>query len=353
MLKINGGTANKKIRILEALKKTAFLPQFMVRRLTFITLAILALSSAFTGHEAKAQDPSFTQFYANPLYLNPALAGTATCPRIVLNHRNQWPALSGSFVTNSVSYDQYVDAVSGGLGLYVMTDNAGRGTLTQFSINGIYSYQLALSDKVSMVAGFQASYFQRNLDWGSLTFGDQIDPRRGFIYETQDTPRGGKVDNVDFSSGFVIFSETFFGGVAVHHLFEPNESLIVQEAPLERKYTVHAGARLPLGKDIKGTTDTYISPNILYQQQYDFQQLNLGVYIQKGPLIGGVWYRFQDSFIILLGVETDRFKTGYSYDLTTSQLTTETAGSHEISFAFNFNCKPKKKKFRAIKCPSF
>jgi hypothetical protein len=30
-----------------------------------------------------AQDPQFTQFYANPLYLNPAFAGTARCPRVV------------------------------------------------------------------------------------------------------------------------------------------------------------------------------------------------------------------------------------------------------------------------------
>lgn len=348
-----GETAIKKIRILGASKKNGPLPPFMERKPTLLAILAFLICCVFTTKEGRAQDPTFTQFYANPLYLNPALAGTATCPRVVFNYRNQWPALSGNFITTSASYDQYVDAVSGGLGFYVLSDNAGRGTLTQFSVNGIYSYQLALSDKVSMVAGFQATYFQRSLDWNRLKFGDQIDSRRGFIYSTQDTPRGGKADNVDFSSGFVIFSETFFGGIAVHHLFEPNESLIVQEAPLERKYTVHAGARLPLGKDIKGETDTYISPNVLYQRQYDFEQINLGLYIQKGPLIGGVWYRFEDSFIILLGVETDRFKTGYSYDLTTSRLTTETAGSHEISFAFNFNCRPKKKRFRAIKCPAF
>jgi len=137
---LNAKTANKKIRILGALKKTAFLPPFMVRRLTYVTLVTLFLCGIFMSQTAKAQDPTFTQFYANPLYLNPALAGTATCPRVVFNHRNQWPALSGNFVTNSVSYDQYVDAVNGGLGLYVLSDNAGRGTLTQFSVNAIYSY---------------------------------------------------------------------------------------------------------------------------------------------------------------------------------------------------------------------
>ncbi len=305
------------------------------------------------GIELNAQDPIFSQFYANPLYLNPALAGTQKCPRVNLNYRNQWPALSGNFVTTSASYDQYVEAVSGGLGVHIMNDNAGRGTLNWFTVSGIYSYQLTISDKVSMVAGFQASYFQRSLDWSRLTFGDQIDSRRGFIFATQDVPRGGSVDNVDFSTGAMIFGENFFGGVAVHHLFEPNESLIVDEAPLERKYTVHAGATIPIKKDVRGETDASISPNILYQRQFDFEQINIGLYAQKGPLILGAWYRFQDAFIILAGIDTDRFRVGYSYDLTTSRLTTQTAGSHELSVAMQFNCKPIKKKFRAINCPAF
>ncbi len=325
----------------------------MLRKLLLSAVVPATICYFAANNNACAQDPAFTQFYANPLYLNPAFAGTNKCPRLVMNYRNQWPALSGNFATYSASYDQYVDVVNGGLGFYVLHDNAGRGTLTSLSLNGIYSYQVSLSDQVSMVAGFQASYFQRSLDWGSLTFGDQIDPRRGFIYSTQDTPRGGKVDNVDFSTGFVIYSETFYGGVAVHHLFEPNESLIVQESPLERKYTVHAGAKLYLNKDFKGESETSISPNILYQRQFDFEQINVGLYAQKGPMILGAWYRLEDSFILLVGVESEMFKIGYSYDLTTNRLTTQTAGSHEVSATFTFNCKPAKKKFRAISCPAF
>ncbi|MFT4523977.1 MAG: hypothetical protein ACI85F_000118, partial [Bacteroidia bacterium] len=53
--------------------------------------------------ESLAQDPQFTQFYANPLYLNPAFAGSKRCPRVVMNYRNQWPAISGTFVTYSAS----------------------------------------------------------------------------------------------------------------------------------------------------------------------------------------------------------------------------------------------------------
>ncbi len=325
----------------------------MFSKIRVLAGVLLTICFVISAQQLSAQDPAFTQFYANPLYLNPALAGTNKCPRVTLNYRNQWPALSGNFVTSSASYDQYVDAISGGLGFYILNDNAGRGTLNSFSVNGIYSYQFSISKKVQAVAGFQGTYFQRSLDWGKLTFGDQIDPRRGFIYETKDQPRGGTVDNVDFSVGGVVFSETFYVGLAVHHLFEPNESLIVADAPLERKYTFHTGATFAINKDVKGQSNTSISPNFLYQRQFDFEQYNVGVYVKQGPLIGGVWYRFEDSFIVLVGIETDRFKIGYSYDLTTSRLTTQTAGSHEISFGFNFNCKPQKKKFRAINCPQF
>jgi hypothetical protein len=89
----------------------------------------------------------------------------------------------------------------GGLGLLVTSDQAGKGTLNTTTVSGIYSYTQAISRKFSLKAGFQATYFQKSLDWNKLTFGDQIDPRRGFIYTTNDVPRGGSVGNADFSPG--------------------------------------------------------------------------------------------------------------------------------------------------------
>src|SRR5256885_16199202 len=105
-----------------------------------LTVLLLALS-----YQGFAQDPEFTQFYANPLYLNPAFAGSARCPRLNLNYRNQWPALSGTFVTSSASFDQHFDGLSGGLGLLVLNDKAGEGTLTTTNISLMYSYQLNIT----------------------------------------------------------------------------------------------------------------------------------------------------------------------------------------------------------------
>ena len=319
----------------------------------FCIILVVVFFVGGVSHKAYAQDPEFTQFYANPLYLNPAFAGTAKCPRVVLNFRDQWPGLSGTFVTTSASYDQHIPSLSGGLGLLVTNDRAGLGTLNTTTVSGMYSYQLKVSRTFSIRIGMQATYFQKSLDWNKLTFGDQIDPRRGFVYQTGDTPRGGSVSNVDFSGGIIGFSEMYFFGVAVNHITEPNESLIIEKSHLPMKITAHAGATIPLSNSRYSSDDATISPNILYQRQEEFQQLNLGVYITKGPIVGGLWYRNKDAFIVLIGLQSDRFKLGYSYDVTVSKLTNKSAGSHELSFTLNFDCKPKKRSFRTISCPSF
>ncbi len=321
-----------------------------------LTLLLLIGLVFVDAKKAYAQDPEFTQFYANPLYLNPAFAGAANCPRVAINYRNQWPGLSGTFITSSASYDQHVKSLYGGLGLLVTSDNAGKGTLKTTNISGIYSYHLPVNRTFSIRAGFQATYFQKSLDWDKLTFGDMIDPRKGFIYESQEQVRGGNVSNIDFSAGLLAYTTNFFIGGAVHHLTEPNESLLASTdgSPLPMKITGHAGAIIPLGAGSKYTeNDASVSPNILFQQQDNFQQLNMGLYVRKGAIVGGLWYRNKDSFIALVGFQTKAFKFGYSYDVTVSKLTNATAGSHELSMTFNFPCKPPRKRFRTVSCPSF
>jgi type IX secretion system PorP/SprF family membrane protein len=304
-----------------------------------------------------AQDPQFTQFYANPLYLNPAFAGSVHCPRICLNYRNQWPALTGTFVTFSASYDQQIDQISSGLGVLVLTDNAGEGTLNTTRVSGVYSYQLTVNRDFSVRFGLESTYVQRKLDWDKLTFGDMIDPRYGFIYPTTEVHPNTTKSFPDFSAGILAYSSHAYGGVAVDHLTEPEESFI-KPAPgstLPMKITAHVGAIIPMSDS--RNEETYFSPNILYQLQRDFQQLCLGMYIAKPPLVGGLWYRQAgkngDSFQALVGIQQGVFKFGYSYDITISTLASASAGSHEISMGIIFPCHPRKKRFKTIKCPTF
>ncbi len=301
------------------------------------------------------QDPIFTQFYSNPIYLNPAFAGSRVCPRFALNYRNEWPNISGNFITTAAAYDQKVESLSGGLGLIVLTDNAAK-TVKTTRVSAVYAYNQSITRKFSINFGIEATFFQKSLDWNKLTFGDMIDPRRGFVYPTNDLSRGGTSSGVDFSAGVIGYTDKFFFGFATHHLNEPNESLMNSvDVPLPMRYTAHLGAVMPLemngGRYAKNKD--FISPNIIFTQQGTFQQLNMGLYIKKSSLTGGIWYRNKDAFIITLGLESEYIKVGYSYDITISKLSLGSGGSHEVSMGFNFACKPKKKSFRTISCPSF
>ena len=171
---------------------------------------LLALFLGLNTFIARSQDPTFTQFYSNPIYLNPALAGSSGCPRIALNYRNEWPGLSGNYVTYSAAFDTYGRSVNGGLGLIATHDQQGQGTIQTSMVGGVYSYHLKVDRKFSIMLGVRAAYFQKYLDWSKLTFGDMIDPRRGFIYQTGDVVRGGQRGFFDASAGAVGFGKNYY-----------------------------------------------------------------------------------------------------------------------------------------------
>jgi len=302
-----------------------------------------------------SQDAEFTQFYANPLYLNPAFAGTHLAPRTTLNYRNQWPGIPSTFITSCFSYDQQIEGIHGGVGLMFVNDQMA-SSLRNNRISALYSYQIKVTDKFSVRAGIEGTFWQKQLNYNELTFGDMIDPVRGFVYQTGDVfVEEGTRSGVDFSAGMLGFSEKFYIGFAAHHLAEPNESLISNnQSLLLRKYTAHMGFHLPIKAKSSIINDdvTIISPNILFRRQGSQQHINAGMYVQKGPYVLGSWYRLNDALILLFGYDLGLLKIGYSYDLTISALSMATSGSHEISLQINFQSKTKIKT-SPISCPSF
>jgi len=330
----------------------------MSNRISKIFLAVAICF--FMSTDANAQDPAFSQFYANPLYLNPAFAGAAPngCPRANLNYRDQWPGIGRTYVTTSASWDQHINAIGGGLGIIVAQDRAGAGNLNTSHASLLYSYHLEVNRNFALKAGFEASYRMITLDWTDLTFGDMIDPQYGFIYPTsEDLGNYATTKSFpDFSAGFLGYSKNFFFGFAAHHLTQPEQGFISDGSQLPTKFTAHIGGSFPLSRYQNKITT--ISPNFLYQKQQDFQQFNYGVYVNRGPIVGGLWARNSlknfDSFILMVGLIQETFKFGYSYDITVSNLkNSNTLGAHELSFTLFMPCRSRSKSFNTISCPQF
>ncbi len=341
----------------------------MVKKLLFL---VFTISMIGYSNDLKAQDPAYSQFFASPVYLNPALAGSNGCPRISLNHRNQWPGIGNSYVTYSATYDQFVDKLNGGIGVGITKDVAGEGKLNTTQINLDYAYRIKVSKKFEISVALEGAYRQLGVDWEELTFSDQIDPQLGFILPT-DEQIGQYSSNkgfADFSTGFMAFGSAnnkfdYYFGAAAHHITQPDQGLIsVSKLPM--KITANIGASFPLNQYGTYRTNSgnrskkaaILSPNILFLQQQDFMQINYGMYITKGPVVGGLWARQSaenfDAFIILIGMEQASWKFGYSYDVTISALgNVNTRGSHELSFAYKLPCSNRGKSYSTINCPNF
>ncbi|MDG1849263.1 MAG: type IX secretion system membrane protein PorP/SprF [Flavobacteriales bacterium] len=324
----------------------------------FTLVAIFAFAFSQNAH---AQDPAFSQFYGNPLYLNPAMTGSANCPRISLHHRNQWPNIKSSFVTNSISYDRHLNELKGGVGLQIVNDIEGEGALKNTQVSLLYSYQLQISRKFNIVTGIQASYQQRALDKSKLQFGDQIDPSYGFVLPTKENVSefADNVGYADIALGVMAYSKKYFAGIAIHHLTEPEDAFIAT-SNLPRRFTLHAGTNFSVGKsrNLGLTTDEpYVTPNILYMSQNGARQLNIGMSLTNQSLSGGLYFRNNfsnsDALLLVLGYTAGGIRVGYSYDYTISELMGSSGGAHEVSLTIQLDCQDKRKKLKAIKCPKF
>jgi len=322
----------------------------------------LVVGLFLTVQDSKAQDPELTQFYASPIYTNPAFAGTGNCGgRVVLNYRNQWPSLPGTFRTFVGSYDQHFDAIGGGVGLMAMRDVAGDGLLTTTAFSGMYSYQINVSRKFTVRTAIQATYQQRAIDPTRLRFRDQIEARRGFVNPTGENLPTTQVSYPNFAAGVLGYTKNFFAGLSVHNLNEPNQSFFGNSdegTTVPRRFTIHSGMVIPLSSAKRGKEpDLSISPNILWMIQEKFMQVNFGFYVNKGPLVAGLWFRQtapnSDAMLVLVGFRHNMFKFGYSYDVTVSSARAAAPGSHEISAAIEWCSKKPRRRYRKLSCPDF
>ena len=341
---------------------------------------ILIALMVWTSVLSFAQDPQFSQFYANPLYLNPAFAGGALAPRVTFNYRNQWPGLAANYTTTSAGFDHYFSNINSGVGVYFMNDVQGTGNLRSSEIAFQYAYQVKINDDLRVRMGLQGGFGSRSANLSSLTFGDQY-TNRGFTSgsSTNDpiVQNGNPTLNyADFSSGLLVYSDSYWIGFSMQHINRPQLSFfrILDADRLPMKGSLHAGFKIPIG-GYTGLGDEWnrektISPAINYRFQGPYKQLDLGVYLTYSPIVLGLWYRgipvvksadgrpSQDAVTALLGYRQDRFSFGYSYDYTISSLGPASGGAHEISLSYIFDWEPTKKnsrprKDKQLSCPKF
>lgn len=322
--------------------------------------------------ESHAQDPQFTQYYAAPLYLNPAFAGTTGQHRASVNYRNHWSSLPRAFVTYAFAYDYNLPASNSNVGFIVSTDRAGTANLSSTNIGAIYSYTIPLNDKLRIVPAFQVGYTSQSMDFSKLIFGDQLAFGNPDAPSTDPDVRNLTNNNhFDFGSGLIVYGSRFWAGFALHHLNQPNQSSLDSESRLPMRATLHGGLKIPLKQGpMKSGIESSINPSFNFRKQGRFDQLDLGFNYYYRMLMLGLWYKGiplqqdmprtinHDALAVSFGLSFSNMNFGYSYDMTVSKLgPASSGGSHEISLIMELQVskRPGKvsRKDKYNPCPAF
>jgi type IX secretion system PorP/SprF family membrane protein len=314
-------------------------------------LIIAMLLQIVAAGSLKAQiDPHFSQYYAYPLWLNPALTGVINGEgRINANFKNQYATINNAYRTTALSAD-FRPTERVGVGLNVLDQAAGTAGYNYFSAYGTFSYGITVSadgnQRVSF--GLQAGVINRSFDPSKIQLGNQFNPATGGFDNT--IPGNETFTNTNatvFDAGAGVFyyngnpssNANFFGGLSVGHLSRPTDPFAVagSNAKIPLRYTVNAGVR------IRASDNFDIIPHAIYIRQQVAQEKAIGAYTEfkiqddKGFIMGAM-YRFQDAAIANIGYHVNSLILGASYDFNTSSLNraTNTQGGLELSISYVF-----------------
>lgn len=307
----------------------------MSKHITAFFISTLLLVAVASG-----QDLHFSQFMNSPLLTNPANTGFMPQGdyRLGINYRNQWSAIMQvPYKTMSAFGDVQLMKNNNengwlGVGGVILHDVAGSGNLTSTKVYGSVAYHQTLGYSSLLSLGFNVGYANKQINTISLKFPDQFD---GHFFDNK-IPTGVTLDrsstsylDVQVGMNYAYFpTENIYvnGGFSAFHVNRPTESFFVNDG-------LAADNRIPLrytgflNGSFKLNDQWILNPNIYYSKQTSLYELVGGAnahYNLSGDgesvLIGGLYYRYNEAVIPMIGLGLKDYTFSFTYDATVSSL---------------------------------
>lgn len=296
----------------------------MKRLFSIITLLLCLQSKA-------QQDPMFTHYAYNTLWLNPAYAGTRDLLTLTGIHRAQWLNFDGTPKTTSFSMHAPIVLGKSGAGFNVISDQLGVTKSTWISADYAYHVRLNKTSKLSFGLKGLVNIYRNSVSTLSLI--TQSDA--AFANDIRSV-----LPNAGF--GMYYFSKNYYVGISCPKMLQnklnTSASLLSRE---QRHYYVIAGYAYEFSRDItfKPTAFLKVTPGAPIEGDIT------GTFVFDDNFNIGLMYRSADAVGALIGFNaTDQLYIGYSFDWSFPNTTFRyNKGSHEICLRYDFFVKPETK----------
>lgn len=313
-----------------------------------LRIFLLYILFYFMTFNITAQDITFSQFYKNPIYLNPALTALQSCGRLYTNYRQtSFGPLDSKAM--SIAFDIPFISTNSGLGGMLQVHEEGLMRTGIFAVQ--FSKKVSIYKDIFITMGMEAGGIYRDYNLAKMVLPSDVQS-----YSTAQNTNAPPSLIFDMAAGAGLNYKVHYAGFSVRHITEPAAKSIFVNSQLYRKYTAHYAARLSY--NLPGQVSGYIAPQIIFDKQKGNNHLTYGVYGFYNSLGGGIWIRnhfpISISYLIMMGtIKTKNFEFSYSYDFPINGSGIE-SGGHEVAITYYLpDFKEKYHKLNSKNCLSF
>ncbi|MBL0912492.1 MAG: type IX secretion system membrane protein PorP/SprF [Bacteroidia bacterium] len=298
-----------------------------MKKLLYILSVLLCSSPLFAQ-----QDEQMSLYMYNPLYYNPAYAGSRNAISMTGMARFQWTGWKGAPMTQWFSVHMPFLNQTLGAGLHMVNDRIGARRRTAAFAD--ISASVRLNKKGHRLAfGLSGGVDFQQFNFSDLQVNDPNDPLYGqsFVKNTG-----------NFGAGIYYYGERHYIGISSPRILQNQINNIDSlSASLNRRHFFLAAGyvfRLNSVLDFKPSTLIKITPNA--PLTFD---INASFLLYERVWLGAM-YRFHESAGLNAVVRIKEIlHIGYAYDFPVNRLRTNQRGTHEIMVQLDI--KPKKTGF--------
>lgn len=324
---------------------------------------------------AYSQDLHFSQYMNAPLMTNPANTGFIPDGdyRLGVNYRNQWASITAfPYKTMSAFADAQVLQKRDnngwlGIGAVILRDVAGASVLTSTKVYGSVAYHQMINSGSLVSLGFNVGWANKNINTSNLSFPSQWN---GQFFDAHQTTAAPKLDynNINYLDMQVGMNYAYFpsdrayinAGFSAMHINQPRESFFTEQPGVNNRIAVRYTGFL--NGSFKLNDMVIINPNAYISLQARSYEVLGGLnahYNLSGDgekvLMAGIYYRYRDALIPLVGLGIKDITFTFTYDATMSSLKNfnNTRGAFEFSLVKQGAVGRYKGNRRESMCPSF
>lgn len=281
------------------------------------------------------QSPQYSIYMFNKYGFNPGYAGLDNSVSLTGVYRQQWDGLPEGPKQQSVNVHTPFYFAGGGLGLSFENETLGAQGQSRFALT--YSYHLPMGDGI-LSLGTSGGYVQRSLDGSKIRTPDGSYDELIFQHNDQTLPinkiTGG---GMTFDFGAYYKGEKLEAGISALNLSEQQIDLDGNIAfQLNRSYYLNLGYSLDISRKV------VLLPSILVKTTFSQTQIDFSALFRYNDniFLGGSFRGYNsetiDAVAIIGGFKlNEKITIAYAYDLTLSELSTVSNGSHEIMLNYN------------------